>query len=705
MNLFNKKVRKASEQLTIPSMPSIRRKDKDYKCFYCKGDINKDSDYRQESNGVNLYHTKCLTCHQCKHDCSSEFYITFKKINRHYLPMIYCKRDMNEVCHACGESIEKGGLVTYLENKYHEEHFRCSECLKILSLDGQVFELKRKLYCSKHFIVEYRKEKVNQETFLQNKEIRKSRIHSDLYHGFSLDYYMEDDDDDEDSEGYGEEDAEFHHDNLDIRDFSKNDYSTKYCGGCNTMLLAGSNIKDVRFYNSDKREYWHLDCLTLFKKYKVILSPKFVDPRRFIMFNKNASSINLNAVLRNISQKLDLYFEKLESEFNFIGVNINNRDKVGLFQNFNNLLSQIQLLFNATQDIFFVIEDHYTAIRRYKFTEAESENGSGNSLEKINFTRYTTLKEKHTRIHSLFADLLRTSISDYEMQEFGTKLVKTIDYVIAFVLHKILVYNYLTKENHLLQLFLDKLNSEIVVMDTHTEAENSMEENREILKEYISQEPPVNTDFLNFDQETNASLLSVNRSINVNDKSGALEESSIPDTTTENTIDKPLNKDNNNDKNTNNILLANTGDQVSDFDSIDKTVIPEDFEIQLNGRTPLHARDDNDFSDPVCSKCQQEIKLESFIFQISGEGESQKIFRFHMNCVEPQDFMGAMDVPNIIDAYGSADIDGAEKMSSSKTQIEYVSVYDQTIDSTKRLLKSWFSKQLTKQPPSPVIYN
>lgn len=637
--------------MTIPSISSMSpirsRKDKDSKCFYCKGDINRYGPYYQESNGINLYHTKCLTCHQCKQDCSSEFYFTFKKINKHYLPTIYCKKDMNETCQHCGGSIEQGGLVTFLGYKYHEDHFRCAVCNVLLSHAEQAFELKKNLYCLKHFVAEYKNERLNQRAFLEDREIakiknKKSKRQKDGEED-------DDEEDEEDEDEVGDEDIDFDVNNLDVRDFRNNDYSTKYCGGCSTMLLAGTNINEMRFRNSKKHEYWHLDCFLLFQRYKVILSPKFVDPRRYIMFNENASSINLNADLRNISKWLNLYYEKVEQEFTEISKNISLNDKVALYKGFNRLVLQIQALFNALQDIEFIIEDHYTKMRYFQYTDAK-----GSHLEKLNFTRYRTLKDKHIKIFSCFNNLLKSGVSHYDINAFTTLMLKNIDHIIAFILHKILIYNYLTKEKQLLSIFLTKINAYTTTNDDDYGFDDSFDE-------YLS------------DKSVDAASAAADGPLS---RGNSTSSSTTPVTTNLTTTDTTI---------------------IAKAETATTTTTTNIATNNINNTTDITTTNTTLYPDLKCSKCNQDIKLEPFVIQIYND-DSPRIYRFHMTCTTPADMNVSVNVPVIPNAYGPTAGDLLfEPLEYAHS--EYVSVLDQTVYSIRRLLKRWLAKeqQLQKQ--------
>lgn len=433
MNLFNKSVRKASyNSLSLKIKKDNKHK---FKCFYCKGDINKDSEYYQEDNNGGLYHAKCLTCHQCKKGCASEFYFTFKKINNRYIPTIYCKKDMNETCHECGEVIEKGGLVTFLGKKYHEDHFRCCRCEEVLSESEQVFEFNKKLFCSRDFVLEYRNEQKNQRTFLESRQPEESDV-------------SEEESDEEDFRV--------------VKDYKSNDYTANfYCGGCGTMLLAGSSTKEI----VSRNEYWHLDCYLMFKRYKVILSPKFIDPRRYIMFSKDSKSINLTTELRNVSQWLNLYFEKLETEFSEVSKATHAADWDGLCRRLGHILSLISLLFKALKDVDFAISDYDAKIKNYSVNAPES------GMERFNFSKYKILGDKHIRIYNSYSKLLKSGFSTYDINEFYSHILKLVDYLVGFSLHRILIYNYLTKQKQLLSLFLSKINIDHTDIDLELDDE------------------------------------------------------------------------------------------------------------------------------------------------------------------------------------------------------------------------------------------
>lgn len=398
------------------------------KCSYCKGEINSKTSYYYEHATQNAYHIKCLTCHRCKLDCSKEFYHTSKKINRHYLPVIYCKNDMFETCGICQGPIELGGQVTFLGTKYHEEHFTCSVCGCGLSQCAQVFELRRALYCAKDFVAYYRGACA---------ALRHTPRVLDLDFDDVSDPAV----------------AHFAPDNLDIRDFTSTDYATVYCGGCDLMLLAGSNIKDIRFNDSGEREYWHLDCFSMLRRYRVILSPKFVDPRRYIMFNQNSRSINMTAELKHLLQCLDAYFSRLEKYFGDL-------DEIEPKRTLLGLVLLIEVLFKAVEVVDFVMDDYKATARDYKYP------GEGNKLEELNFLRFQTLGGEHISLHGLFVQLLEKELDGPTFRE---ELIRKVDHIVGYALHQALIYNYLTKENYLLRTFLDKLSESERSRDVRSE--------------------------------------------------------------------------------------------------------------------------------------------------------------------------------------------------------------------------------------------
>lgn len=635
-------IKKASAQLAS----SIPKRDKEpIKCFYCKGDINDDTDYYQENlaNDTNYYHTQCLTCHQCKKNCSAEFYFTFKKINNYYLPTIYCRKDMNPTCFLCGTSIERGGLVTFLGNKYHESHFKCAVCQEILSMDSEVFEIKKKLYCLKHFVKEYKKEQEYQKKFISKKKYHQSNSNSMLLTGSKLslaeeneekfdknilavksmskgnnssittattvgsigsttdrinhvdpenstnndinslshsgsvksnsrlchknssilqyeeslstkhsnavkkvavimnhtigspsigqassnmimgslgstvgntsfDDFYDEEEEEEEEEDFGDIEglSKYRNENLDVRDFSNNDYSTKYCGGCKTMLLAGTNIKEIRFRDNSSTnntssksvEFWHLDCFVMFVRYKVIFSPQFIDPRRYRIFNLDASSMNMNNDLRNISNTISLLFENMETCFSNIMKCVEQRDE-GLLKssaskrsnprnlatdksdsndrddskNFIKeesniqfysslgtaifeLLLKINILFKVLEDVLFLIDDdQYSIIQDYQIPK----DTHLNDLEKINFNpKYNLMKNTHLRLYDSFKEFLSSDIQEYDIVFFNHHFLGILNYIVKFMLHKILIFNYLNKQNMTMNAFFHNLKQRLL---------------------------------------------------------------------------------------------------------------------------------------------------------------------------------------------------------------------------------------------------
>lgn len=101
------------------------------------------------------YHVECFTCHECGHQCSSKFFpqdITLPDGSVSQVPL--CEYDyfkkLDLICHNCNCAL-RGPYITALGNKYHVEHFKCSECGKVFDSEESYYEHESNIYCHYHY--------------------------------------------------------------------------------------------------------------------------------------------------------------------------------------------------------------------------------------------------------------------------------------------------------------------------------------------------------------------------------------------------------------------------------------------------------------------------------------------------------------------------------------------------------------------------
>jgi len=89
------------------------------------------------------FHPNCFVCGTCKVQLSGQFFIAPNGNP-------YCEKHYYEVigmlCADCDRPIISGKCISFLEKKYHPEHFRCSFCKKNL-VGQQYMKQNLKPYC------------------------------------------------------------------------------------------------------------------------------------------------------------------------------------------------------------------------------------------------------------------------------------------------------------------------------------------------------------------------------------------------------------------------------------------------------------------------------------------------------------------------------------------------------------------------------
>lgn len=103
----------------------------------------------------NAYHVECFTCQECGQQCSAKFFpqeITQQDGTTTQVPL--CEYDyfkkLDLICHNCNCAL-RGPYITALGNKYHVEHFKCSECGKVFDSEESYYEHENNIYCHYHY--------------------------------------------------------------------------------------------------------------------------------------------------------------------------------------------------------------------------------------------------------------------------------------------------------------------------------------------------------------------------------------------------------------------------------------------------------------------------------------------------------------------------------------------------------------------------
>lgn len=101
------------------------------------------------------FHVECFTCYECGEQCSAKFFpqtITNPDGSKDQVPL--CEYDyfkkLDLICHNCNTAL-RGPYITALGNKYHVEHFKCSECGKVFDSEESYYEHENSIYCHFHY--------------------------------------------------------------------------------------------------------------------------------------------------------------------------------------------------------------------------------------------------------------------------------------------------------------------------------------------------------------------------------------------------------------------------------------------------------------------------------------------------------------------------------------------------------------------------
>lgn len=101
------------------------------------------------------YHIECFTCYRCGKQCSSKFFphdVVDRNGNTVQVPL--CEYDyfkeLDLICASCDNAL-RGPYITALGNKFHLDHFKCSECGKVFESDESYYEHENNIFCHFHY--------------------------------------------------------------------------------------------------------------------------------------------------------------------------------------------------------------------------------------------------------------------------------------------------------------------------------------------------------------------------------------------------------------------------------------------------------------------------------------------------------------------------------------------------------------------------
>lgn len=132
-----------------PKAPPQQRKKK--VCHVCNLPIS--GQFVRALNAA--YHIECFACHECGKQCSAKFFPdTIDGPDGEKIQVPLCEYDyfkkLDLICFDCNNAL-RGPYITALGNKYHVEHFKCSECGKVFDSDESYYEHENNIYCHFHY--------------------------------------------------------------------------------------------------------------------------------------------------------------------------------------------------------------------------------------------------------------------------------------------------------------------------------------------------------------------------------------------------------------------------------------------------------------------------------------------------------------------------------------------------------------------------
>lgn len=132
-----------------PKAPALQRKKK--VCKVCNLPISGQFVRALDA----AYHMECFTCHVCGKQCSAKFFPDVvdgpdgKQVQVPLCEYDYFKK-LDLICFNCNSAL-RGPYITALGNKYHVEHFKCSECGKVFDSEESYYEHENSIYCHYHY--------------------------------------------------------------------------------------------------------------------------------------------------------------------------------------------------------------------------------------------------------------------------------------------------------------------------------------------------------------------------------------------------------------------------------------------------------------------------------------------------------------------------------------------------------------------------